>query len=76
MEFVGGILLLLIAIIIYFMPASVASNRLHMNRTSIMVLNLFLGWTLIGWLIALIWAYSANTEHNFYIRHGHPPSQI
>jgi hypothetical protein len=30
------------------------------------LLKLFLGWTLIGWIIALIWSCTGNTTANFY----------
>ena len=43
----------------YFVPWVVAGVRGHPQQNSIMVLNLFLGWTFIGWVIALIWAVSA-----------------
>ncbi|MCO5257500.1 MAG: superinfection immunity protein [Lentimicrobium sp.] len=42
--------------VIYFLPAIV--GRKHKNVTSIALLNLFLGWTVIGWIVALIWAVS------------------
>jgi len=51
--------LLVILIFMYFIPWVVASVRKHPQQNSIMVLNLFLGWTFIGWVIALIWAVSA-----------------
>jgi hypothetical protein len=28
----------------------------HHNAVAILVLNLLLGWTLIGWMVALVWA--------------------
>lgn len=40
----------------YFLPTLIAVHREHRNRGAIVVLNLFLGWTLIGWVIALVWA--------------------
>ena len=55
-----GTLVLILAI--YFIPAIVASNRRHRNRTAIGVLNLLLGWTLIGWVAALVWALTADVE--------------
>ncbi|WP_298942950.1 superinfection immunity protein [uncultured Psychromonas sp.] len=39
---------------VYFLPTIVGTK--HKNSNSIFVLNLFLGWTLLGWVIALIWA--------------------
>lgn len=40
----------------YFVPHAVAVCREQENSASIFVLNLFLGWTVLGWIIALIWA--------------------
>jgi hypothetical protein len=37
-------------------PAIVASCRHHNATGAIIVLNIFLGWTFIGWVIALVWA--------------------
>lgn len=44
-------------IYIYFLPSIVASKKQHADKTSILVLNLLLGWLLIPWVIALVWAY-------------------
>jgi hypothetical protein len=41
---------------IYFIPAIAAHERKHENSTAILITNLLLGWTLIGWVVALIWA--------------------
>ncbi len=41
-------------IVLYFLPAIIGRNK-H-DAAGIFLLNLFLGWTFIGWLIALIWA--------------------
>jgi hypothetical protein len=46
----------LILLVCYFIPAIVASCRHHNATGAIMVLNIFLGWTFIGWAIALVWA--------------------
>ena len=43
-------------ILLYFLPTIVASTTKHRNVNSILVVNLFLGWTLIGWVIALSWS--------------------
>jgi hypothetical protein len=45
-----------IAFVSYFVPAIVAHVRHHRNEMAIFILNLFLGWTLIGWVVALVWA--------------------
>lgn len=54
-----AIILFFIGIIIYFLPAFNASSRKHPNTSSIFLLNLFLGWTLVGWVAALVWSASA-----------------
>ena len=43
-------------IVLYFLPSIIAFVRSKRDATSIFVLNFFLGWTLIGWVIALVWA--------------------
>lgn len=47
---------ILFLILFYMFPALVAYCGGKRNRFAILVLNLFLGWTFIGWVIALIWA--------------------
>lgn len=42
--------------VLYFLPAIIAFARSKRDAVSILVLNLFLGWTMIGWVIALVWA--------------------
>ncbi len=59
---IAAFLLLAISFVIYFFPTFIASYRKHVNGTSIFLVNLFLGWTFFGWVVALVWAYSANTE--------------
>lgn len=58
----AGFLFLVVGFVIYFLPTFVASSRKHLNGTSIFLVNLFLGWTFLGWVVALVWASSANTE--------------
>ena len=47
-------LVMLILIGLYFLPASLAWNKKKASR--IFSLNLFLGWTLVGWIVAFVWA--------------------
>ena len=42
--------------IVYLIPSIVASVRNHPQLGGIFRLNIFLGWTFIGWVAALIWA--------------------
>jgi hypothetical protein len=40
----------------YFLPSIIALARSKRNTLSIFLLNFFLGWPLIGWVVALVWA--------------------
>jgi hypothetical protein len=51
---------------LYFLPALVAGSRHLPERGAITVLNLFLGWTFIGWVIALLWAITAPSPCVYY----------
>lgn len=42
--------------ILYFLPSIIAFGRSKRDSGAILVLNLLLGWTAIGWVIALVWA--------------------
>jgi hypothetical protein len=42
--------------VLYFLPAIIAFARSKRDAGAIFVLNFFLGWTCIGWVIALVWA--------------------
>ena len=55
MEGLGIIITMLIGII-YFFPSILASSRNHHNTEAIFILNLFVGWTLLGWVLSLVWA--------------------
>ena len=50
------LILYILLIALYFLPSIIGYN--HRNSGSIIILNLLLGWTLIGWIVALIWAIS------------------
>ena len=43
-------------LLIYFGPAIIAKLRNHHQRAGIFALNLLLGWTALGWIVALVWA--------------------
>jgi len=52
-----GLILLIAGL--YFLPAIIAGSRKHHNETAIILLNILLGWTVIGWLASLIWSATA-----------------
>lgn len=57
-----GVVMLGVLVALYFVPSIVANNRGHRNKGSIVATNILLGWTFVGWCVALIWALSANAE--------------
>lgn len=50
------LLLVLLGAVLYFLPSIVAYARKHQNSGAILILNIFLGWTFIGWVVALVWS--------------------
>jgi hypothetical protein len=50
-------LFIFIVLLLYFTPAFCAFIRGTRHRWAIAFLNLFLGWSLIGWFICLVWAF-------------------
>ncbi|WP_374328680.1 superinfection immunity protein [Azonexus sp.] len=47
---------------LYFLPTFEAWKKSHPNLTAISLVNLFLGWSLLGWVVAVVWAFK-RTEH-------------
>ena len=47
--------ILLVAVALYFLPSILAKRRRHPRYESILILNFLLGWTLVGWVVALVW---------------------
>ena len=56
MENASGLMTLLIIGVMYFLPWIIAASRTHHNRSAIAVLNLLLGWTILGWIAGLVWS--------------------
>ena len=58
------ILLVFIFLLVYFMPSIIAYHNKRKNKSAILILNLFLGFTFIGWVIALVWSVMENKDGN------------
>ena len=52
-----GILIMALLIGSYFLPTIIAYNRNVKSKGSVVVINLFLGWTFIGWVVSLAMAF-------------------
>lgn len=51
--------LFIVAALLYFVPSVCALLRGIKTPQGPVLLNLFLGWTILGWVAALIWAACA-----------------
>lgn len=56
------IALLPVLLIAYFTPVLVAVLRKHRFTTAIGLINLLLGWTVIGWLASIVWAVNKDVR--------------
>jgi hypothetical protein len=41
---------------LYLLPTAIAERRQVARIGSVAVVNIFLGWTMLGWIAALAWA--------------------
>lgn len=55
--FIGSIILFSV----YFLPTIIAWARKN-HAMSIFLTNLFFGWTVIGWVVALVMAFWSNNR--------------
>ena len=51
-----GVVVFLLLLSLYFLPTIIALLRRHRNALAIFLLNFFLGWSFIGWVVALVWS--------------------
>ena len=49
-------LFLVFSVLLYFLPAIIARDK--PDATAIFLVNLLFGWTIIGWFMALVWAWA------------------
>ena len=64
MEYIAGlsIFTLILILVSYFLPSLIALMRGKSNTFAILILNIFLGWTFIGWIVALIWSVTSDNK--------------
>lgn len=63
-------ILFFVLFIIYILPYIVAALREHKQVGAIFILNLFLGWTFIGWIAALIWACTNSEQPKVIVKNA------
>lgn len=54
----GGLVAIgfILVVVVYFLPSIIGYMRKVPNIGSVFVINFFLGWSLIGWVVALAMA--------------------
>jgi hypothetical protein len=62
---------ILIGIFFYFVPTFVAVIRKHGSWPAIAILDVLLGWTVVCWIVALVWSFTEvssreHTHHHFH----------
>jgi RsiW-degrading membrane proteinase PrsW (M82 family) len=57
---------LVFGIAFYFLPAIIAAVRHTHNSTLILILNLLVGWTGIGWIVMLLMALLSSPRWVYY----------
>ena len=69
------------ALALLLLPTLVARSRNHPNTLPIFLVNLFFGWTFIGWVISLVWACTRPAQpvlcaavHPAVMALSHPPA--
>ena len=54
--------MIFISLAVYCIPIIVAFVRKHNNIVAISILTIFLGWSFLGWLGALLWALNSDVS--------------
>jgi len=65
----------LILLLIYLLPSFIAVTSKKREALAVILLNVLLGWTILGWIVTLIWALMlcaekeppAETERNIKV---------
>jgi hypothetical protein len=59
---VQGLVVVMLCLFLYFLPSVISFKRHVRSRVQVLILNLVLGWSLLGWFIVLVWAFSPNVD--------------
>lgn len=61
------------ALVLHFLPTIIAAVRHAHNFGWILLVNLLLSWTVVGWILALIWALCDRPLYYAYYPPYPPP---
>lgn len=80
LTFIFMIVGILLLIALSILPIIIALARRHENTAGIAVVNIALGWTILGYVFALVWALKDSESKNHIVINQiapqNPPSQI
>lgn len=62
------IFVLPILLAIYFLPAIISICRDSTKKGAVICVNIFLGWTLIGWVASLVMALSFERRSDYQLK--------
>ncbi|MFZ0308769.1 MAG: superinfection immunity protein [Candidatus Sulfotelmatobacter sp.] len=71
---VGGFIIVALLGILYFLPSAAGWKK--RNATAIVALNVLLGWTIIGWIVALIWGLTTDAPDPIVQVASPPPRRL
>lgn len=57
-----NMMLLVLAMLVYLLPTGLAVHRDCQSMAWIVIVNLLLGWTILGWFAAMGWAAGGKTR--------------
>lgn len=70
------LLFFLFCFVIPFLPTIVAALRHSEHLLAIFLINFFLGWTVIGWIVALIWAATSQPKYGYAYAYPYTPRRF
>lgn len=48
--------LIVVALLVYLIPSLISFHRDNENKLTVLAVNALTGWTLVGWVVALVMA--------------------
>jgi len=73
-DFTALVIMFGLILVAYCLPTIVAFARRHRNRWMILVINLAFGATVLGWIVALVWAMNkVDDPRKGGVKIGPPP---
>jgi hypothetical protein len=62
MDTILGLIVFIVFVVVYITPGMIATSRGLKSDGWVWDINIFLGWTFIGWIVALAMAFGGNTK--------------